>query len=931
MIDTTSVRLAQPLLAVASERTYFDLARLQTLDQWWHWLLLVGIAISLLWFVVAVYRRDSVELPRPTALLLTFLRLLPFVGLLIFYMQLEKRTEQRKTNNSRVVVMVDTSQSMGLTDREIGDESDSRVSRLDRVATALTQTPLLAALKQSHDVSVYRFDQESRPTELAAWSKEGPPVTADGAEPEALSAPAILAETRWLYQIAGALLAVALLASGLHFFWGQRVRGAEGESWALLVAAVVGITGLVFGAVANLRHPEVGWAELTGRQPFNLNVSQTDDAEAEADAEQVRDVNWSEALRARGLETRLGDALAYVVDKERGGPIAAVVVMTDGNLNSGVDVSAVVQAADAARIPVYPVGVGSDRRPQNLKIVDVEAPPRVFPGDGFSLTGYLQSSGFQGKVVDVSLESYIPAGGDTQPSATVVEQRRVTLGEDGEVIPLRFELTPEEIGERTYVLKVTELTEEIDKTDNQREATVKFVDRKTRVLLLAGGPLREYRFVRNLLFRDPQVTVDVLLQSSPSGAAQEADAILDDFPETAEEMFEYDCVIAFDPNWEALDMGDVELLERWVEESAGGLVFVSGAVYTPEWSGRRRSTPTIDLVRGLCPVTFYSASSLLTSRDRYSAESAWPLEFTEEGLKARFLRLDDDERTSREAWQRFEGVYGHTSVRGPKPAATVYARFSDPDSRIDDELPVYMAGQFYGAGRVFFMGSGEMWRLRSLDETYFETFYTKLLRFVSEGRLLRNSSRGVLLVSKDRCTLGESILVQAVLQDAQHRPLTATTVEASLIDPAGLRRPLTLKQIQDASQAGTYTSQFVAEQDGDYRIELPLPQGDGLEVLEREVMVRVPELEVENPQRNDALLSRLATDTGGFYYVGLDALQGTTEQTDLASAIAPADQITFLPSTPDPEFERRLMSWLMALICGALCSEWLIRRLNRLA
>jgi hypothetical protein len=51
----------------------------------------------------------------------------------------------------------------------------------------------------------------------------------------------------------------------------------------------------------------------------------------------------------------------------------------------------------------------------------------------------------------------------------------------------------------------------------------------------------------------------------------------------------------------------------------------------------------------------------------------------------------------------------------------------------------------------------------------------------------------------------------------------------------------------------------------------------------------------------------------------------------LAGALEPQEQIAYLPGLPDAEFARRLMTWLMALICGALCLEWLFRRLSRLA
>ena len=166
------------------------------------------------------------------------------------------------------------------------------------------------------------------------------------------------------------------------------------------------------------------------------------------------------------------------------------------------------------------------------------------------------------------------------------------------------------------------------------------------------------------------------------------------------------------------------------------------------------------------------------SLGRFGGDTAWPIQFSDDGLSAEFLWLDNSQLGSEQAWASFDGVYGYYKAKDPKPGAKVYSRFSDPDTAIDDELPIYMAGHFYGAGRVFFQASGEMWRLRSIEEAYFEKYYTKLIRWVSQGRLLRDSSRGVLLVDKDRTFLGEHVPIQAVLTDAQHDPLSAAAVDA---------------------------------------------------------------------------------------------------------------------------------------------------------
>ena len=126
-----------------------------------------------------------------------------------------------------------------------------------------------------------------------------------------------------------------------------------------------------------------------------------------------------------------------------------------------------------------------------------------------------------------------------------------------------------------------------------------------------------------------------------------------------------------------------------------------------------------------------------------------------------------------------------------------------------------------------------------------------------------------------------------------------------------------------------YSGRFIAAQAGDYELQMALP-GDGEPViLEREVRVKLPNLEIERPQRNDALLRRVAAESNGKYFVGLPA--ATDGENALASTVVSKRRETFLPGTPDRDFQRRLMVWLMVLICGALFLEWLIRRLSKLA
>ena len=348
---------------------------------------------------------------------------------------------------------------------------------------------------------------------------------------------------------------------------------------------------------------------------------------------------------------------------------------------------------------------------------------------------------------------------------------------------------------------------------------------------------------------------------------------------------------------------------------------------------RRGRDRRIDTIKSLYPVQFYTQGSANLNLGRVGGEHPWPLSFSVDGLQAEFLWLEDNATLSEQTWASFEGVYGYYRVKDPKPGAQVYARFSDPDTAIDGQLPIYLAGHFYGAGRVFFQASGEMWRVRSVDDSYFEIYYTRLLRWASAGRMLRDSNRGLLLTDKDRCRIGDHVMVRAILQDAQHQPLAANQVNALLHSPDASQKPLALRRVQDASQEGTFAAQFTALQAGNYRIDLePVDNSTG-DLMSREVRVVAAQTETERPERNDPGLSLIAEQTGGKYYVGLAAALHRTANglPAISGLLERQDQTTYLPGTPDRQFDRQLMVWLMVVLCGMLCFEWLLRRLSRLA
>jgi len=318
----------------------------------------------------------------------------------------------------------------------------------------------------------------------------------------------------------------------------------------------------------------------------------------------------------------------------------------------------------------------------------------------------------------------------------------------------------------------------------------------------------------------------------------------------------------------------------------------------------------------LYPVVLDSQRSI----DDEDFQQPWPIDFTREGLEAGFLQLTDNAATSAAAWKEFPGIYRCFPTDGPKAGATVYARFTDPRSATRDQ-PILLASQFFGAGRVLYLGSGELWRLRSLEEDYYDRLWIKILREVGQGRLLRGTNRGILLLEKTQYPLGSTVQVRARLLDPQFKDYQADRVTYEVFDPTG--RPLTPAPtlLADKTRPGHFGGAFVAALPGNYKLELPIPESTDL--LKGSVSIRLPNLEFDHPEQNEQLLRAIARkETGGVYLKLADA----ASQLPALLPDRTAEKVQY-------DFPRTLWDrqWVMYLLVGLLSAEWLTRKLLKLA
>src|SRR6185369_597608 len=106
-------------------------------------------------------------------------------------------------------------------------------------------------------------------------------------------------------------------------------------------------------------------------------------------------------------------------------PLSGLVVVTDGADNAATEVNDALLALRARAIPVFTVGLGSERFARDIEVQRVEAPRRVLRNGTLVADVLVRQRGFDGQTVPLLVEDegkiiarteiLMPAGSDASP------------------------------------------------------------------------------------------------------------------------------------------------------------------------------------------------------------------------------------------------------------------------------------------------------------------------------------------------------------------------------------------------------------------------------------------------------------------------------------------------------------------------------------
>ncbi|MDR1053337.1 MAG: hypothetical protein LBL39_04100, partial [Planctomycetaceae bacterium] len=646
-----------------------------------------------------------------------------------------------------------------------------------------------------------------------------------------------------------------------------------------------------------------------------------------------------------------------------------------GRQNAGRSTDSSLEMAARLRIPFYTIGVGAAKQPLNFRIVNFDTPERFFPNDLFTVKVPVEFIGggnadnpSESKPYKIKVELWSQQSGDNAAGTDIkLDENEIQFDRNG-VIDAEFHAKFTETGKRRLVVKILPPEEDKLPDDNMRQADIEIVDRKDRVLMYASAPSRDYQFLCSQIFRDKTMSVDVYLPWASAGIAQNADKILTTFPMTQKDMSEYDVVFAFDPDWKDLSNEQIDILEHWVARQGGGLVLFAGAINLANPAGWV-STSGLDKVWAMYPVEFLVRQPSRAYEHNFRSDvKAWPLKFSRFGEDAEFLRPVDNPVDARNFWNEFPGFYGYFPIKSVKPTATVLVSSGSPDAM--GEMGALLVEQYYGAGRVLYIGSGELWRLRRMGENFYEQIATRIVRHSSQGRLQRDSDRGSVMLDKRRYGLGSIARLRVTANDDQLKPITIPKLPVDVLSPAGKLR--TLEVTIDPNTPGIYQGHIPLTEEGTWSVKFNIPSGK--QEITRTFQVQMSDLERENPSRNEPLLTEIATKSGGIYFksptdamplIKESALYGqknlfelpannskntnlkndtneinndennlnNNNNTDIAATkyLSELLKVRSQRAVLDEVVEEKMLRTFLILICTFLLLEWTLRRLMKLA
>lgn len=557
--------------------------------------------------------------------------------------------------------------------------------------------------------------------------------------------------------------------------------------------------------------------------------------------------------------------------------LAAVVLATDGDWNTGAAPSQAATRLRMRGVPVMAVPTGADTRLPDIDIVSFDVPTFAVAGKPLRIPFSIDSALPRDEVIGVTMTT--STGEEIRQEFTLPAMGRL---QDALVF------RPGEPGKVHLALSVPKTGAERNVDNNKMEADLDVRKEQLRVLVIESYPRWEYRYLRNALQRDPGVEVNTLLFHPDTGKVGAGNGYLKEFPKD-DELTKFDVIFLGDVG---VDKGQLTAdqcasIVKMVRDQASGLVFLPGL------RGHTASLLTTPLTE-LLPVVWDEAQPR-----GWGTASPGKFVLTEAGAQSLLTKLEDTEEASARVWSTLPGFQWYAPALRAKAGTEILATHASETNQFG-RVPLIVT-RTYGAGKILFMGADGAWRWRrGVEDKYHYRFWGQVARWMAYQRNMAPGDKMRLFFAPDRPRAGGTLTLNANVMSLTGEPLREGAVIAQIVSPAG--KPASVRLLPAGEEAwGLFTGTFTPTEPGDHKVRLTCAEaGTALETV---ISVQGTRREKRGQPARPEVLREIAHFTRGQFI----------ESTDPAKVLA---AVTALPE--EELIERRLQIWAHPGWAGAL-------------
>jgi len=611
-------------------------------------------------------------------------------------------------------------------------------------------------------------------------------------------------------------------------------------------------------------------------------------------------------LKPNALSTRIGDSLKQLSEETSDLPIGAVVLLSDGDDNTGGISPDAINALRARHIPVHTVGFGREHAAHDVELDDAVIAPRALADSRLAAKITLHQRGYPGAKINLTVRD-ASTGQSSSNQSKLLASRTISLGPDGnlQTETLMFDIGG--AGAKTLQIAAVPLSGEQNTANNTLTRVVNVGSDPRRILYIEGEPRWEFKFIRQAEEDDRMVKIVSMVRTSENKIYRQGIAdpkeLAAGFPARAEDLFAYQGLIIGSVEAGYFTPGQQELIREFVDRRGGGLLLLGGQFSLAD--GGWNATKLTDLF----PTTLPTQAGTFHREADPRNGATHTAELAKAGMDSIITRLVDDPAANAAKWKQLPYLMDYEDPGTPKPGAAVLANMITPEGKT---LPLLITENF-GRGRTAIMATGGSWRWQMsspLGDTAHDLFWQQLLRWVvsdTPGHVSASVPAQMLLDNG-------ATTFTADVRDRDYNPAPDAKVEAHILGPSGLSALVEMSPVPNSP--GQFQAAWSAPKTGAYLTEITAQRNTtelGRDILTFQRMDGVAEN--FHTEQNRDLLERLATQTGGQYWNPADLGK-------LAGAIPFSEAGVTMRETKD--------LWDLPLVFLVLLllrfSEWWLRR-----